>query len=80
MGEMMIKMQFLKLGNKNTWVTVLADLKKLNPKLAVGKHDKHHNSQQRTSKGSAIGGTSPLEVGVKMRLKKRILLEIFIKE
>lgn len=54
----MITIQFLKLENRNTRVTDLADLRKLIPKLVVGKVDKQNNSQQRTSKGSAVGGTS----------------------
>lgn len=56
--EMMITIQFLKLENRNTRVTDLADLRKLNPRLTVGKVDKQHDSQIRTSKGSTIGGTS----------------------
>lgn len=56
--EMMITVQFLKLENKNTRVTDLADLRKLNPRLTVGKVDKQYKSQQKTSKGSSIGGTS----------------------
>lgn len=66
----MITIQFLKLENRNTGVTDLSDLRKLNPKLSVGKVDKQYNSQQRTSKGSAIGGTSTCGIGGESETEK----------
>ena len=69
-GEMMIAIQFLKLENRNTRVTDLSDLRKLNPKLAVGKVDKPNNSQQRTSKVSAIGGTCTSGSGGEIEAEK----------
>lgn len=71
----MITIQFLKLESR---ATDLADLRKLNPKLAVGKINKQNNSQQRTSRSSAIGGTSTSGIGGEIEAEKENMLKILL--